>query len=200
VRAGSDDAAHAVLWRRLDAPGHDAARVRQRGSTWDLSGAAVFAHERQSCRLDYAIVCDSRWRTVSGRITGWIGGTTVDVAVAVDAAGRWRLDGLECPAVEGCRDLDLEFSPSTNLLPIRRLDLAVGAEAPVRAAWLRFPGFTLEPLEQVYRRIRDRTYRYESNHGRFVAELRVSAAGFVTRYADLWQAENEAPCPGLSTP
>lgn len=31
-------------------------------------------------------------------------------------------------------DLDLNFSPSTNLIPLRRLGLAVGAEAPVRAA------------------------------------------------------------------
>lgn len=39
-----------------------------------------------------------------------------------------------------CVDIDLNFSPSTNLLPIRRFDLSVGASAIVRAAWLRFAG------------------------------------------------------------
>ena len=67
-----------------------------------------------------------------------------------------------CPAVAGCVDLDLNFSPSTNLLPIRRLNLSVGQEAAVRAAWLRFPSFILEPLEQLYRRVDATTYRYES--------------------------------------
>lgn len=88
----------------------------------------------------------------------------------------------------GCIDLDLNFSPSTNLLPIRRLGLAIGEEAKVNAAWLRFPGFTLEPLEQLYRRIDRTTYRYESAGGKFVAELRVNTAGFVTHYPNFWQS------------
>ena len=73
------------------------------------------------------------------------------------AGGVWRLDGRQRPEVAGCIDLDLNFSPSTNLLPIRRLELPVGGEARIRAAWLRFPAFSLEPLEQVYRRLGDRT-------------------------------------------
>lgn len=88
-----------------------------------------------------------------------------------------------------CIDLDLNFSPSTNLLPIRRLSLAVAERATVRAAWLRFPSFRLEPLEQIYHRIDATTYRYESAGGRFVAELKVNATGFVTRYGDLWEVE-----------
>ena len=89
----------------------------------------------------------------------------------------------------GCIDLDLNFSPSTNLLPIRRLDLPVGQGAGVRAAWLRFPSFTLEPLEQIYRRTDVATYRYESAGGRFAVELQVNAAGLVTRYENFWQVE-----------
>ncbi|MDQ2870322.1 MAG: putative glycolipid-binding domain-containing protein [Acidobacteriota bacterium] len=94
------------------------------------------------------------------------------------------------PFRRGLHGLDLNFSPSTNLLPIRRLDLSIGEKAGVRAAWLRFPGFALEPLEQVYSRLGDGTYRYESGGGRFVAELEVDRAGFVTRYPNLWEIES----------
>jgi hypothetical protein len=80
----------------------------------------------------------------------------------------------------------------SGLLPIRRLDLAVGQAAEVRAAWLRFPGFELEPLAQVYRRVDAGTYRYESGGGPFVADLQVNAAGFVTDYPGIWQAEATA--------
>ena len=99
------------------------------------------------------------------------------------------MNGAVVPAVEGAIDFDLNFSPSTNLLPIRRLTLAVGQEGVVRAVWLRFPGFELEPLEQVYRRLSESTYRYESAGGRFVAELSVDALGFVARYPGFCETE-----------
>jgi hypothetical protein len=138
--------------------------------------------------LDYLVICDKDWRTRSGQVTGWLGTDLVEVEISADA-GRWGLNGVICPAVASCVDLDLSFSPSTNLLPIRRLGLTVGAEAPVRAAWLKFPGFTLEPLDQLYRRTGETTYRYESAGGSFVAELRVNATGFVIDYPGLWQIE-----------
>jgi hypothetical protein len=152
----------------------------------------VFAHDRQPCRLDYHVICDSRWQTLSARVSGWIGTETVGIDLTVDAHRRWRLNSTECPQVEGCIDLDLNFSPSTNLIPIRRLGLTVGQEAKVRAAWLRFPDFTLESLDQLYRRRDAATYRYESAGGRFVADLRVNEAGFVTRYSRFWELEAQS--------
>jgi uncharacterized protein len=179
-----------ILWRRLDQPGHESARLVQQASQWQLSGTAVFAHSFahnwQPCRLDYRVVCDEAWQTLSGRVAGWVGNELVEIELKVDAARRWWLNGAECPAVAGSIDVDLNFSPSTNLLPIRRLDLPIGQAAEVRAAWLRFPQLTLEPLEQVYRRIDAETYRYESTGGSFVADLQVNAAGFVVSYPNLW--------------
>jgi len=178
-----------VLWRRLDQPGHESARLSFRQSRWYLSGTAVFAHRQQPCRLDYLVECDADWRTLSGKVVGWVGSEEVEIELSVDSERRWLLNATECLSVAGCTDLDLNFSPSTNLLPIRRLNLPIGEKAVVRAAWLRFPGFTLEPLEQVYHRVDEATYRYESAGGSFVAELEVNAAGFVTRYPNFWEAE-----------
>ena len=178
-----------ILWRRLDRPGHEFARAYLLDSSWRLTGTAVFAHEGQACRLDYLIVCDAEWRTVSARVTGWLGNQSIEIDISVDATGHWRLDGAECQAVSACTDIDLNFSPSTNLLPIRRLGLEIGAEAEVHAAWLRFPSFTLERLDQRYRRVGPETYRYESAGGAFVTDLEVNSAGFVTRYPNFWEAE-----------
>jgi len=188
---GEDEAVttRAILWRRLDRSGHEAGQLSSQESSWRLAGTAVFAHEQQPCRLDYLVVCDVEWRTVMARVTGWVGDRTVEIEILVDSARRWRLNGTECPAVAGCIDVDLNWSPSTNLLPICRLGLAPGQEAGVRAAWLRFPSFTLEPLEQRYRRLDAATYRYESGGGAFVTDLEVDAAGFVTRYPDFCEVE-----------
>jgi len=118
-----------------------------------------------------------------------VGEKVIEIELAVDSASRWTLNGAQRPEAAGCIDLDLNFSPSTNLLPLRRLGLAVGQEAKVRAAWLRFPSFALEPLDQLYRRIGESTYRYESANGAFVADLEVNGAGFVIHYPGFWQAQ-----------
>ena len=52
-----------------------------------------------------------------------------------------------------------------------------------------FPSFELEPLAQVYRRVAERTYRYESGGGSFTRTLEVNDTGFVTSYPGLWEAE-----------
>jgi len=179
----------AILWRRLDLAGHESARLREEASGWRLDGTAVFAHDGQACRLDYTVRCDRAWRTVSAKVAGWVGTAPVDVELSVDGADHWKLGGADCPAVTGCVDIDLNFSPSTNALPIRRLGLAVGDTGEVRAAWLRFPSFALEPLEQVYRRTADTTYRYESAGRSFVADLEVNAAGLVTHYPGFCRVE-----------
>ena len=177
----------AILWRRLDQSGHDAARLIESEAGYELGGTAVFADDSRPCRLDYAVSCDIGWRTVAARVTGWVGNEPVAVAITVDPNGRWWLNERECPAVAGCFDVDLNFSPSTNLLPIRRLNLPIGHSVDVRAAWLHFPSFLLEPFDQVYRRLGATTYRYEAAGG-FSADLEVDEDGFVIRYADIWHA------------
>ena len=175
----------AVLWQRLDQPGHEAVRLVQGDTGYELAGTAVFADDARPCRLDYAVRCDAEWRTTAARVTGWVGSAPVEVSIIVGAGGRWTLNGRECPAVAGCIDVDLNFSPCTNLLPVRRLRLPVGQAAAVRAAWLRFPSFVLEPLDQVYRRLGTTAFRYESGTG-YTADLEIDEDGFAVRYADIW--------------
>jgi hypothetical protein len=176
-----------ILWRRLDQPGHDAARLEQQGGGFQIEGTAVFDEAAQPCRLDYRVSCDDRWRTRAATVSGWMGTTAIDWIVAADDGRTWTLNGQTCPSVHGCEDVDLSFTPATNLLPIRRLALQVGERANVRAAWLSFPEGVLEPLEQTYARVADRQYAYESAGGTFRTRLDTNEAGIVTHYHGLWQ-------------
>jgi hypothetical protein len=180
------------MWRRLDAPGHEIVRLEPEGEGWKLSGAALFTEEGIPCQLTYEIRCDSQWHTMGAEIRGSIGTRDVRRVVTVAAGEKWMLDGVTCPAVTGCVDIDIAFTPSTNTLPIRRLSLAIGEQADVRAAWLSFPALEFEVLPQRYCREGERTYRYESNGGRFMRILDVNDAGMVLRYPGLWEAESEA--------
>lgn len=149
----------------------------------------MFSHGGRVCRLSYLIACDLSWNTLSGLVSGWLDNDSVNIDVSVDAQHRWQVNGEPKSELTGCVDLDLNFSPSTNLLPIRRLNLDVGQHAAVKAAWLRFPSFKFEPLSQVYTRLGEFRYRYSSNGGEFVADLTVDDVGFVTVYPELWEAE-----------
>jgi hypothetical protein len=176
-----------VSWKRHDVPGLETCRILEVGDEWRLTGVAVLVFEKQACRLDYSIDCDPQWVTRLATVTGWIGDRTIEVSVLRNSNGQWQLNGQDCAAVNGCIDIDLNFSPSTNLLPIRRLELEVGATVTVRAAWLRFPGLMLEPLEQTYTRLDKDRYRYKS--GSFIAELTVDDRGMVIDYGQIWSRE-----------
>jgi hypothetical protein len=178
-----------IIWRRLDVPGHEACRVISNDFGWRLAGTAVFVYSQQPCRLDYSIKCNSNWLTLSATVVGWVGNESVDIEIFRDSEDRWRLNSRDCAEVTGCIDIDLNFSPSTNLLPIRRLNLAVGQAAQVRATWLRFPSFVLEPLDQAYLRLDSTTYRYESADGKFIRHIQVNSNGLVTDYPNFWTLE-----------
>lgn len=179
----------AILWRGIDRPGHEYCAVYREDERWLVQGAALFIHDDEACSLDYVITCDAQWRSQTAHVSGWIANEPVRIDLNVDQDRRWWLNSVEQPAVQGCTDVDLNFSPSTNLLPIRRLNLAVGQEARVSAAWLLFPSLKLERLDQVYRRLGENSYRYESNDGEFTAELTVNSFGLVTSYPELWEEE-----------
>ena len=118
-----------------------------------------------------------------------MGENLVEHEILVSEDAIWYLDDEEINDVKGCIDIDLNFSPITNLLPLRRLDLTNGDAKSVSAAWLRFPSFNLERLDQTYTRLDDLTVKYESRDGSFVRNLKVNNAGLVTEYPDYWIAE-----------
>jgi hypothetical protein len=184
-----------VLWQRLDIPGREVAELVSAPHGWTLSGVALLAHEKRPCRLEYRIDCDGGWQTRAVTIHGHLGAMPAELELTRDAGNAWYRDGTLIPALHGCIDVDLGFSPSTNLLPIRRLGLRIGQRAEVRAAWVRFPELTLEVLEQVYTRTGTASYLYESARGAFRRELAVDADGFVLEYPDFWRVEATTSLP-----
>lgn len=179
-----------ILWQRLDLPGHDAAVVERMEGGAALRGTAVFLDGAPTA-LHYLVRCDGRWVTRMARVRGRRGGDRLDLRIERDPSGRWTLDGSACPEVEGCEDIDLNFTPATNLLPLRRLALAAGQAAEVRSAWLEWPTLRLRPLVQRYRRRPALEYDYEADlpDGEpFRAVLRTSPDGWVAEYGGLWRA------------
>lgn len=155
---------------------------------WRLDGVAAFSHDGEPCGLRYRVDCDAAWRTRAARVDGWIAGR--EYVAEIDRAddGRWLLNGAEQAAARGCVDIDLAFTPATNLLPLRRFALEIGAETAALAAYLNVPATRLTRLEQSYRRLDRTRYAYESPASGYAATLEVAEVGFVTSYPGLWEA------------
>lgn len=179
-----------ILWRRLDAPGHDVCRLLERGAGWLLDGTAVFLDDRrQPTCLHYEVECDRAWQTVGGRVRGWVGANAVKLRVERDTAGQWMLNGQLAPGLSDCVDLDLGFTPATNLLPLRRLQLKIGQAADAPAAWLDVHVRRLTRLAQRYERHTAAAYGYAAPEVGYASELEVAPSGFVRRYPGLWAVE-----------
>jgi hypothetical protein len=187
----------AILWRRLDLPGHDAATIESIGDGWRVSGVALVVESALPCRVEYNVTCDLRWVTRHCSLRGYVGARPVALDIVRSASGNWTVNGVDAPGLQECTDIDLGFTPATNLLPIRRLKLEVGHRAIVRAAWIRFPEFTAEVLDQVYTRQAGDRYLYESDMGAFRRELRVDPFGCVVEYPGLWSVEASAPLSAI---
>lgn len=178
-----------ILWRRLDTPGHDACRLEQRNGGWHLKGTAVFRHEAVPARLSYHVTCAPDWTTREGRVSGWLGTQTVELGLARTPEGVWTLNGTVLAGLADCVDLDLGFTPATNLLPIRRLGLAMGEAANAPAAWLDVAAGTVAALPQRYERRDSAAYWYGASSVGYAELLEITAMGFVRRYPRLWEAE-----------
>ncbi len=178
-----------ILWRRLDTPGHDACRLEGSDAGWQLEGTAVFRHDGVPARLTYHVACDLAWCTQQGDVHGWLGLQSVEFSIARTSGGVWTLNGAVVPGLESCVDLDLDFTPATNLLPLRRLALAEGQAADALAAWLNMSARTLEVLPQRYERRAEATYWYEAPSVDYAALLEVTPIGFIRRYPSMWETE-----------
>lgn len=174
-------------WRALDRDGEDSCRLARLDGGWMLVGHARFRDAVGWAALDYVVRCDGDWRTTSCDVTGTQGGGEIALRLQRDGS-NWTLNDEPQPHLQGCEDVDLGFTPATNLMPVRRLP-EVGGIA-TRAAWLRLPGPLVDPLSQNYTRERGGYVRYEADETQFETHLEIDPNGFVLLYPGLWERDD----------
>lgn len=177
-----------MAWIRLDVRGSDACTLSRSAAGWRLEGVADFDDPRGAAHLEYAVESDATWQTLSGSVRGMVGEERVRIAIVRDPDGAWRIGGEARPDLAGLVDLDLGFTPATNLFPLRRLALREGEAAMAEAALLDEATWTIRRLRQRYARRTAGGWWYESPDAGYAALLRVNPAGFVTDYPGLWRA------------
>jgi hypothetical protein len=151
-----------------------------------LSGTTLILHEGIQAQIDWMVAVRPEWSTRSASVD--IPALATSFEVDVTDQGRWMIDSDYRPDLEGCIDIDLGWTPSTNTLPIRRLALAPGMTRTILVAWLQWPELGFVPAEQIYTKHSDDRWTYAS--GEFSADLLVDEHGVVIDYGDppIWRA------------
>lgn len=175
-----------AFWRRLDRPGHDAARLRWTASGWRLEGAAVFMHDNGPASLIYTVDMDTGWKTLRAHVRGFLASDSVNQLIRRTSEG-WFLNGSKAEGLNHLVDVDFGFTPATNLQQLRRVDLSPGKATELPVAWLDAGASTLIELPQHYERLDERTYRYRARSVGYEATLTIASNGFVALYPDLWE-------------
>lgn len=180
-----------ILWRRVDAPGHEACRLRRESDGWSLRGCANYRDDSGFGALSYRVEHDENWLTRNAQVTGWAGNHELDLQIVRNSDGTWFCNDNLMDSLKGCTDIDLGFTPATNTTAIRRLNLEIGQEQQANAAWLDTEDWRLKPLAQTYARVSRTSYRYASSDHGYRTELTVSENGLVTVYPRLWVSDGK---------
>ncbi len=176
-------------WRALDREGEDKCALSRVEDGWLLIGHARFLDGDGFAALDYVVRCDGDWHTLSADIAGTH--AEKDIRLTLHRVGEdWMMNDQSQPQVSGAHDVDLAFTPATNLMPLRRLSDQSGGTLQTRAAWLRYPASELQPLEQTYDAgTSAELVSYSAVQTGFATQLCVDRSGFVTLYPGLWEGE-----------
>ncbi len=113
------------------------------------------------------------------------------IFLEADGQGNWRIDGAPAPELAGCIDVDIEVTPFTNTLPIRRLGLGAGESADIRVAYLPLPSLEVSPAEQRYSchaalDPQGGRFHYAGLSSNFSTDLAVDSDGLVIDYPDIF--------------
>ena len=173
-----------MRWERLDVPGFDSCSLIQTDSGWRLEGCAEFTEGGQEHKIDYSVDCAENWNTWRAEIKG------TSNHVITRKSGQWFLDGkLQEDMAGGVTQIDFGFTPATNFIQLKQMDLKIGQSDDCVVAWFDLGEPELSYLHQMYKRTGEAIYEYDSPSYGYHETLTIAENGFVADYPHLWTSK-----------
>ena len=193
------------LWMKDDPAGMEQAELTI-GAGGLAARSVAFGSAPVPYRLDLDLTTGDDWVTRRLALTSTGDGWARSIVLDRDSAGVWTgcrsADGSEPLEVEASLptgtiepadvpvhvlDVDVQWSPVTNLMPVRRLGLDLaGAAGTFTMAWVSVPSLAVTLAEQRYTLLGvddgDVCARFENGEGFFTAVIRCDADGVALDY------------------
>lgn len=181
---------HDLVWERLDRPGLEHVALEARPDGVRAQSLVLLQLDEGLVRLRYTIDGDGAWRTTRVQATLEIGATQRKLDLRRDAEGHWSVNGAPRPDLAGCFEIDLEATPLTNTLALKRLGLEPNVPKPMRTAYITIPSLQVRVDEQEYTKLSPTRFRYRGLSTEFESEVTNDADQLVVDYPPGWKRRN----------
>ena len=175
-----------IVWLGQQWPSLDHCTVQPISRGWIFNGQLVAVVKSRPFGVNYTITVDKSFKTRTVMIEKIDPDGKKERLRITASQHSWNVNGRSRSDLVGCDDIDLEFSPVTNTLPIRRARPRIGSKIDLTTVWVRFPSLMVQKLRQSYERLGKHDYRYRSGRG-FSAKLELDEFGLVNRYGNIWK-------------
>lgn len=175
-----------LIWQHLDAPGWEHVRIIEDHPGWTVfDSILVREHQGQVLRGGYTLVIDKSWRTLELRLMlESAPGSMEGIHLLTEGDGRWTdANEQHIPELDGCMDVDIQWTPLTKSLPINRLGIEQGGEHSVPVAYISLPNMTIEPTIDHYQRTGSSKVTHTSSRDRADQMLSIDRDGLVSEIA-----------------
>lgn len=184
-----------VRWSACDGNGMEHCDITISGNGIIIEGI-VAGNRKSSYGAWYRVDTDESFRTRNVQVR-YVGGPSLHIIS--DENGIWHdvENNKQLIHLQGCHDVDIGFTPATNMLPLRRLKLAEKESQSIKVAYIPLPEEISENFEPVAASQRytclepDRVYRYEGIFRDFTADLSIDDAGIIEDYPDLFRRQSK---------
>jgi hypothetical protein len=182
-----------LFWQALHTTGLEHCSLDIYNSAIRADGLVIGVENDVPFRVRYRLSIDERWHVTSVLVSD-LTGAGADVYLISNGEGAWfDKVGKPVPALDGCIDVDIAVTPFTNMLPIRRLNLAVGEMREIAVTYIQpTENMHISRVMQQYSCVSDAETQsvYRFTQADFSADITVDQYGLVITYPGLFQRVN----------
>lgn len=183
-----------VYWTPWTGPGIEHLHMTDYGDRVAAFGLILRPLRDQHVRIRIGYHTDALWNTrrVMVALANADDERPRRVVLEGNGEGSWQLMEQPAPQFEGCRDVDIEVSPFSNTVPIRRLNLTPDQSVEIKAIYVPLPSLEPTLVRQRYTCLEPLgplggTFVYENLESGFSAELKVDGDGLVKDYPETFR-------------
>lgn len=171
-----------LIWQHLDAPGWEHVRIIDDHPGWTVfDSILVRKHEDQVLRGGYTLVTDKQWRTLELRLMlESAPGAMEGIHLLTEGDGRWTdANDQHIPELDGCLDVDIEWTPLTSSLLISHTRLQAGEDHSASVIHISMPTMSMQRVTKDFRRLDDRRVTLTSEKDSGGRSLLLDRDGFL---------------------